>query len=143
MHKRILLIGMLVLLAMIAASLLMPKPVVERQLYGFAPDLLQAIGRCDEITSRATAHIVPIVEFQQMELESRRETTFFSCMTDAGYSENPLWLVYAERTAGLKAKEEGISLSEAMVHLKRSQMIMRESPTGQPSYWIITAKSAR
>lgn len=87
------------------------------------------------IRDRATANIVPIVEFQQLELESRRATVFASCMKDHGFSENPAWLKYAEPLARQDSTESGISYDEALENLRRSEMLILTPSPPHPMYW--------
>lgn len=54
------------------------------------PELVAAPARCAEITHPATANTVLIMEFQELELQSRRETVFTSCMTDQSFIGKPM-----------------------------------------------------
>lgn len=97
---------------------------------------LEDVGsKCLEIRERATAHIVPIIEFQQLELASRRANVFAQCMEDHGFLLNPAWQRYAEPMALARAKAESISTSEAMELLKREHMVQLQEKSGQPLYW--------
>jgi hypothetical protein len=97
---------------------------------------LESVGsKCLEIRERATAHIVPIIEFQQLELASRRANVFAQCMEDHGFELNPNWQGYAEPVATARAKAESISTSEAMELLKREHMVLLAEKSGQPLYW--------
>lgn len=98
---------------------------------------LESVGsKCLEIRERATAHIVPIIEFQQLELASRRANVFAQCMEDHGFALNPAWQGYAEPVATARAKAESISTSEAMELLKREHMVQLKEKSGQPMYWL-------
>ncbi len=99
--------------------------------------LLEQIGdKCVGISENATATIVPIIEFQKLELVSRKANVVLRCMNDHGFVENPAWIKYAQPIAKQKAEQSNISYDEALENLKRSAMLIFSAATGQPMFWI-------
>jgi hypothetical protein len=105
---------------------------------------LQQTGeKCLSIRDRATADIVPIIEFQRLELESRRANVLLRCMQDHRYTENPAWLTYTMPIAKANAIALNISTDEALETLKREQMTILVTDTKHPTYWIPTQPSGQ
>lgn len=104
--------------------------------------LEKAILDCDNITEKAAAHLVAVVEFQKLEIAGRKAHVFKQCMGDRGYIENEAWLNDNQTVAQKTAKEMKISISEALENLRRLHM---EQPYGEgdrPSYWILRKQPA-
>lgn len=101
---------------------------------------LEQVGeKCSGIRDRATADVVPIIEFQKLELESRRASILTNCMRDHGYIENPAWVGSASQLAKRHATELGISQDEALEHLRRTTM-QSFIPSSKVTYWIAFKK---
>lgn len=102
---------------------------------------LQQVGeKCSGIRDRATADIVPIIEFQKLELESRRANVLTQCMQDHGYVENPAWSEHVASVARDRAAAANISESEALQHLRRAAMQDFIVSSAVP-YWVALKKS--
>ena len=99
--------------------------------------LLEQVGdKCVGISENATATIVPIIEFQKLELISRKANVVLRCMNDHGFVENPAWTKYAAPIAQQDAEKAKISYDEALENLKRSKMLVFSSVNAQPIFWI-------
>lgn len=99
--------------------------------------VLQQVGdKCVGISESATATIVPIIEFQKLELASRKANVVTRCMNDYGYVENPAWNQYAKPIAEKVAEQSRISYDEALENLKRSSMLVFSPTVRQPIFWI-------
>ena len=99
--------------------------------------LLEQVGdKCVGISESATATIVPIIEFQKLELVSRKANVVLRCMNDHGFVENPAWTQYAMPMAKQLAKHSNISDDEALENLKRSAMLIFSPVSGQPMFWV-------
>ena len=104
---------------------------------------LEQVGeKCSGIRDRATADVVPIIEFQKLELESRRANVLTNCMRDHGYVENPVWAGSATPLAKKHASELGISQDEALEYLRRVAM-QSFIPTSEIGYWVVQNKPAK
>ena len=100
--------------------------------------LLVKIGdKCAGIAENSIADKAPIVEFQKLELLSRRATVLNNCMHDNGYNQNPAWLTYAKPIAKANAENGKISYDEALTSFSRTEMQVFE-PTKSPPYWLKT-----
>jgi hypothetical protein len=107
------------------------------------PNQLEQVGeKCSGIRDRATADVVPIIEFQKLELESRRANVLANCMRDHGYVENPAWAVSAMPLAKKHASELGISQDEALEYLRRIAM-QSFIPTSEVGYWLLQNKPSK
>jgi hypothetical protein len=103
--------------------------------------LERAIEQCSDITERAAAHLVAIVEFQRLEIIGRKAHVFKMCMQDHGYNENPLWLNYSQPIAKQIAEKDHTSVSEALENLRRANMMLPTGEDGRPSYWLKNTKA--
>lgn len=97
--------------------------------------LSKAGGECVAISEQATAHMVPKLEFQKMELAGRKANVVVRCMQDRSFQQNPAWLRYAQPIAAKNAVDQKISPDEALENLKRADMLEFEVPSGKPLYW--------
>ncbi len=104
-----------------------------------AQALLIKIGdKCAGIAENAIANQTPIVEFQKLELLSKRTTVLTNCMHDNGYNPNPAWLKYAQPIAQASATEDKISYDEALANFSRSEMQLFTPNKSHPIYWAKT-----
>ena len=92
-------------------------------------------GECVVISEQATAHMVPKLEFQKLELAGRKANVVVRCMRDRNFHQNPAWLTYAQPIAEKNAAAQNISVSEALENLKRVDMLVFKSQSGKPAYW--------
>ena len=88
------------------------------------------------ISENSTATVVPIIEFQELELISRRANIVLRCMNDHGFVENPAWVNYAQPIAQHDAIHSNISFDEALENLRRSKMLVFAAVSGQPMFWV-------
>lgn len=98
-------------------------------------ELMKAGGECVAISEQATAHLVPKLEFQRLELAGRKANVLVRCMADHGFQQNPAWLRYVEPIAARVASEQHISLDEAIENLKRKDMLVFTAQASKPDYW--------
>lgn len=104
-----------------------------------AEALLVKVGdKCAGIAENSIANQAPIVEFQKLELLSRRARVLMNCMQDNGYNQNPAWLTYAKPITEVNAKTESISFDEALTTFSRAEMQVFEPTTIHPPYWVKT-----
>lgn len=98
--------------------------------------LLEKTGdQCVGISERAVAGMVPVVEFQKLELISRQANVLRLCMKDHGFHESLVWQKYAEPLANLKASKERVSVYEALESIRRTDMLIFKPKNQQPQYW--------
>ncbi|QVL44874.1 MAG: hypothetical protein KFB94_06060 [Methylophilaceae bacterium] len=98
--------------------------------------LQTAIEQCGDITERAAADLVAIVEFQRLEIIGRKARVFKMCMQDHGFIENPVWLNYSQSVAQKLAEKNHISVNEALENLRRANMILPMGEGDRPNYWL-------
>lgn len=98
-------------------------------------ELAKAGGECVAISEQATAHLVPKLEFQRLELAGRKANVVVRCMADRDFYQNPAWLKYAEPIAARLAAEQHISADEAIENLKRKDMLVFAAEGSKPVYW--------
>ena len=103
--------------------------------------LAKAGDTCVAISEKATAHFMPKLEFQRLELAGRKANVVVRCMADHHFYQNPAWLEYAEPIAARISSEQHISVDEATENLKRTDMLMFETAPNKPSYWRYLNKS--
>ena len=102
-----------------------------------AQALLVKIGdKCAGIAENSIADKMPILEFQKLELLSKRATVLTNCMHDNGYNQNPAWLIYAKPIATANAENGKISYDEALTSFSHTEMQVFEPNTKKPSYWF-------
>jgi len=97
--------------------------------------LIKAGDECVSISERASAHLVPKLEFQRLELQARKANVIVRCMADHHFHQNPAWLKYAESMAARIASERHISVDEATENMKRADMLVFEAVPDKPVYW--------
>ncbi len=105
--------------------------------------LMKAGEECVAISEQATAHMVPKVEFQKLELAGRKANVVVRCMQDRNFIQNPAWLKYAQPLASKNASAQNISQDEALENLKRADMLMFAAAPEHPSYWLQLKPAAR
>ncbi len=103
--------------------------------------LIKAGDECVSISERASAHLVPKLEFQRLELEARKANVVVRCMADHDFYQNPAWLKYSEPIAVKMSQQRHISVDEALETLKRSDMLVFEPLSNKPVYWQYDKKS--
>jgi hypothetical protein len=97
--------------------------------------LIKAGDECVSISERASAHLVPKLEFQRLELEARKANVVVRCMADRDFYQNAAWLKHAQPIAAKMASEQGVSVDEALEKLKRADMLIFEPESNKPVYW--------
>lgn len=101
-----------------------------------------AIQECDGIATKAAAQLpTPVVEFQKLENAGRQARVFRICMNDHGYVESVAWLKRAEQQAAPAAKQQAISLNEAVEQLRRAAMMQAEPVAQGEVYWVLNSRS--
>ena len=98
--------------------------------------LIRIGDRCAEIADKSVADKVAIVEFQKLEIASRRYQVISDCMHDNGYKQNPQWLRYATPLARINAEKQKISFNEAITTMGNTDMQQFSPNKNQPSYWM-------
>jgi hypothetical protein len=102
--------------------------------------LIKAGDECISISERASAHLVPKLEFQRLELEARKANVVVRCMADRNFYQNPAWLKYSEPIAAGISSEQHVSADEALEKLKRVDMLVFEPISNKPVYWQYVKK---
>jgi hypothetical protein len=97
--------------------------------------LIKTGDECVSISERASAHLVPKLEFQRLELEARKANVVVRCMADRDFYQNPAWLKYSEPIAVKNSSALHISVDEALEKLKRADMLIFEPVANKPVYW--------
>ncbi|HSH97992.1 MAG: hypothetical protein ACAH07_07215 [Methylophilaceae bacterium] len=105
----------------------LPAPPTPLELAGDA---------CLTIAENAVAKINAVVEFQQLEKQSRKLHVFETCMHDRSYIENPAWLKYAEPLARKTSEDKQFSVDEVLTAMSREQMLQLKPESDKPIYWI-------
>lgn len=91
---------------------------------------------CVGISEKAVIGMTPVVEFQKLELQSRKANVLKSCMADRGFHENPAWRKYAEPLAKITALKQKISFDEAIETMRKADMLLFKKQTQRPLYWL-------
>jgi len=102
--------------------------------------LIKTGDECVSISERASAHLVPKLEFQRLELEARKANVVVRCMADHDFYQNPAWLKYSEPIAAKRSSEQHISVDEALEKMKRADMLVFEPVSNKPVYWQYVKK---
>jgi len=103
--------------------------------------LIKAGDDCVSISERASAHLVPKLEFQRLELQARKANVVVRCMADHDFYQSSAWLKYSEPIAAMNSSELNISVDEALEKLKRVDMLVFEPVSNKPVYWQYVKKS--
>ena len=117
-----------------------PAPAVRGPQQGM---LAKAGDECLQIAEKATAHIIPTLEFQRLELAGRKSNVIRRCMEDRNYYQSPAWLKYAEPVSRQLASQQHISEDEALENLRRADMLVFEPARNKPQFWQYAAKPAQ
>jgi hypothetical protein len=102
--------------------------------------LIKAGDECISVSERASAHLVPKLEFQRLELEARKANVVVRCMADHDFHQSPAWLKYSEPIAVKNSSDLHISVDEALEKLKRADMLVFEPAYNKPVYWQYVKK---
>lgn len=103
--------------------------------------ILERMGdECVGISEKAIIGITPVVEFQKMELLSRKANVLKNCMADRGFHEDAVWRKYAEPLARIKASKQTISIDEAIENIRKVDMLIFKKQGQRPLYWVSTKK---
>lgn len=127
----------LVVLGVVGLFILNPFDVMSKTSSPHQITVLEQVGdKCVGISESATATIVPIIEFQKLELISRKANVVLRCMNDHGFVENPAWIQYAKPIAQQDADKAKISYDEALENLRHSNMLIFSPNSGHLSFWV-------
>jgi len=97
---------------------------------------LERMGdECTSISEKAIIGMTPVVEFQKLELLSRKANVLKNCMADRGFREDPVWRKYAESLARGNAIEQSISFDEAIENMRKVDMWNFKKQPQHPLYW--------
>ena len=102
--------------------------------------LAKAGDECVAIAEKATAHLIPKLEFQRLELAARKANVVVRCMVDRHFYQNPDWLKYAQPIAAKVSLEQRVSVDEAIENHKRVDMLVFEPEANKPVYWQYVKK---
>lgn len=104
-------------------------------------NLLEKDGvECVGIAEKSVAHMVAVVEFQQLEIIGRKARVMRNCMQDHGYQQNAAWTIFATPLAEKIAQETKVSFDEAFENLRRQHMVIFKAQHGQPLFWQSNTK---
>jgi len=102
--------------------------------------LMRDGNACVAIAEKSVSHMVAVVAFQQLEIIGRKARVMRNCMDDHGYIQNPAWVSYATPIAQKIVKSQQISFNEAFENLTRQDMVLFQSRSKIPQYWVSNAK---
>ena len=91
---------------------------------------------CVGISEKAVIGMTPVVDFQKLELLSRKANVLKNCMADRGFREDPAWRKYAEPLARVSASQQHISFDEAIETMRKSDMLLFKKQAQRPLYWV-------
>ena len=91
---------------------------------------------CVAISEKAIIGMTPVVEFQKIELLSRKSNVLKNCMADRGFHEDTAWRKYAEPLAKVNALEQNISFDEAIENIRKADMWVFRKQDQRPLYWV-------
>ena len=91
---------------------------------------------CVSISEKAIIGMTPVVEFQKLELLSRKANVLKNCMADRGFREDPAWRKYAEPLAKVNALEQNISFDEAIENIRKVDMWVFKKQPQRALYWV-------
>ena len=98
---------------------------------------LERMGdECVGISEKAVIGMTPVVEFQKLELLSRKANVLKNCMADRGFREDPAWWKYAEPLAKVNASKQNISFDEAVETMRKADMLFLKKQPQRPLYWL-------
>ena len=100
---------------------------------------LERMGdECMDISEKAIIGMAPVVEFQKIELLSRKANVLKNCMADRGFHEDAVWRKYAEPLAKINASKQNISFDEAIENIRKVDMWIFKEQGQRPLYWVST-----
>lgn len=100
---------------------------------------LERMGdECVAISEKAIIGMTPVVEFQKLEILSRKANVMKNCMADRGFKEDPAWRKYAEPQAKINASRQNISFDEAIENIRKVDMWQFYRQDQRQLYWIST-----
>lgn len=100
---------------------------------------LERMGdECVGISEKAIVGMTPVVEFQKLELLSRKANVLKNCMADRGFRENPDWREYAKPLAEESATQQNISFDEAIETMRKDDMLFFKNQDRRTLYWTST-----
>ena len=91
---------------------------------------------CVGISEKAVIGMTPVVEFQKLELLSRKANVLKNCMADRGFREDFAWRKYAEPLAKINASKQNISFDEAIETMRKADMLLFKKQPQRPLYWL-------
>lgn len=102
---------------------------------------LERMGdECVGISEKAVSGMTPVVEFQKLELLSRKANVLKNCMADRGFREDPAWRKYAEPLAKVAASQQHISVDEAIETMRKADMLFFKKQPQRPLYWLASER---
>jgi hypothetical protein len=100
---------------------------------------LERMGdECVGISEKAIIGMTPVVEFQKLEILSRKANVLKNCMADRGFHENAVWRKYAEPLAKINASKQNVSFDEAIENIRKVEMWVFKKQDQHPLYWVST-----
>jgi len=135
LKKTIPIIGFAVILCFLAWFFLINNP--SQNLSNSETTRLEHMGdECTGISEKAIMGMTPVVEFQKLELLSRKANVLKNCMADRGFREDPAWRKYAQPLATANASEQNISYDEAIENIRKVDMWVFKKQPQRPLYWV-------
>lgn len=135
MKKTIPIIGLAVILCFLAWFFLINNQ--NQSLSNTETTRLERMGdECTGISEKAIIGMTPVVEFQKLELLSRKANVLKNCMADRGFREDPVWRKYAEPLAKTNASEQNISFDEAIENIRKVDMWVFKKQPERSLYWV-------
>ena len=102
---------------------------------------LELMGdECLGISEKAIVNLTAVVEFQKLEILSRKANVMKRCMADRGFQEDTAWRKYQEPIAKIAASKQNISFDEAIENQRKVDMWVFKRPDQQPLYWALINK---
>lgn len=137
MNKSILIIGFIAISACLSWYFLTVKP--DANLLSQEATRLERMGdECEGISEKAIIGMTPVVEFQKLELLSRKANVLKTCMADRGFHEDAVWRKYTEPLAKINASKQNISFDEAIENIRKVDMWVFKKQDQRPLYWVST-----
>ena len=100
---------------------------------------LERMGdECTGISEKAIMGMTPVVDFQKLELLSRKANVLKNCMADRGFHEDIVWRKYVEPLAKVNATKQAISFDEAIENIRKVDMWIFRKQNQRPLYWVST-----
>jgi hypothetical protein len=139
LNKTILIIGSTVIIACLAWYFLSVQQ--DTNLSSQEITRLERMGdECVAISEKAIIGMTPVVEFQKLELLSRKANVLKNCMADRGFHEDAAWRKYAEPLANVNASKQAISFDEAIENIRKVDMWIFKKQDKRQLYWVSAKK---